>query len=706
MQYRHLFPVVRLLLPFAAGISICVFVEAIAPVPFFIIILLFAGILSIALLPTRSYGILRNQIFGFLTSLFLLFIGYNSVINHKEILSQSHFANQTTKGALLAEIIEPLQAKEHSFKTILQVKGIINGNKISVAEGKILTYFSKDTLFNPVEEGCTIILEADISEIAPPVNPGSFDYRKYMAANNVYHQVYLKSYNWRLLAPAEGFSLIRFAHKVSRKFVNILNKSGLEGREFAVGSALMLGQSDMLDFETLQAYSGSGAMHILSVSGLHVGIIFLVISFLLGFMKKSGWQLFLKTVLILGTVWAYALLSGFSPSVLRAAAMFTFISIGNASNRNVHIVNSLAVSAFVLLYINPLMISNVGFQLSYLAIAGIVFINEPLSRLVNPGNRITAYIWELTAVSISAQLATAPLAMYYFHQFPLYFIPANIFAVPVSFLAMYSGLAVLATSFMPIVSQVFGAITNFFLYILNYSIFLVEDLPYSVLPVTSIFSIEMILLYAILLSTILYFSFRNKKVLYAGILITLILALSLSYTSILRKQQKRIIFYSSGKQSACGFVNGREQTLMADSILLNNRKTDRFQFEGTRNLFGIDYEQRMAIDTLLLKSQLSIYKNKEIKGFRNYLFFENIRIVLLDSIASNHPNPTKLKVDYIVLRQNPKIRIEDITRLFSFGTLVIDGSNSYSRTSKWIEDCKKNDIEVNNLRNGAVVIDL
>lgn len=707
MQYRHLFPMVRILLPFMAGIIVCLIIPGTIAISLFIwVSLLIFSIIS-GVIQFNTLRFVNRLLFGIIVSLFLFVTGYNSVILHKEILRSDHFSRMQTKGIFIATIIEPLQEKDHSFKTILEVKGLKKGDTFIESKGRILTYFAKDSLKKPPPEGSLIAFSADLQTISPPQNPGAFDYRKYMANSNVYHQAYLNNFSWKLLESPQGFSFYRTAHAVSRKFVAILNDNGLKGQEFAVASALILGQNDMLDNETRQAYSGSGVTHILSVSGLHVGVIFIIISFLLRFMKKDGWQLYLKTFIILATIWAYALLTGMSPPVFRSAAMFTFISIGTASKRYVHIINSLAVSAVLLLAINPLMISNIGFQLSYLAIVGIVFINKPIADLLNPKNKIATEIWGLIAVSLAAQIATAPLTLLYFHQFPAYFIPANLIAIPLSFLAIYAGVAVLATSAIPLISNFLGLITNYLLFALNYSVGFIEKLPYSVLKITSVFTREMILMYLILISILLLFHFQRKAMLYISLALALLLSVSLTFTEIDRQGQQKIVFYSINKQSAIGFINGKNQIVLADSVLLKDKAAIKFQLDGAKSLYGLSTANNFALDTI---AGFNKHLPKELNPLRNqgrYFMFHTKRIVVVDSIPYVRGSCAKLKVDYLVIKNNPKFRIKDLQQLYQPECIVIDGSNSIYKSEKWMAEFKKAGLKAYSIKNaGAYLVEL
>ena len=707
MQYRHLFPMVRILLPFMAGILVCLALSATEIIPLILWTAFLLLTLGAGFIPAITNRKSLNWIYGVVLSIFLFVCGYNSVIFKKEILSPDHFSKTEIQGSFIARVSEPLQEKDHIYKTILQIEGIKKGNTILKTEGKVLTYFAKDSLNKPPDNGSLIAITGTMQEISPAQNPGSFDYRKYMASNNVFHQVYLNNYSWKTLEEPQGFNLFRFSHGLSQKFISILNANGLKNKEFAVASALLLGQKDMLDNETRQAYSGSGVMHILCVSGLHVGVIYFIISFLLRFMKKSGKQLYFKTALILLTIWAYAVLTGLSPSVMRAATMFTFISIGNASRRHVHIINSLSVSAMVLLLYDPLMIMNIGFQLSYIAIIGIIFINKPIVELWQPKNRVLEYFWGLVAVSIAAQAATGPLAMYYFHQFPTYFIVGNIVAIPLSFMAIYSGVAVLITSFVPAISNLLGLITNYILFALNFLIGSIEQLPNSVLHINSVFQLDTLLIYLILTAIMMLIYYKRKAFIYITLGLVLLLSANLSYTSISRQRQQKIVFYSVNKQSAIGFINGKDQAIIASQTLLNDPGAIKFQLDGSKSLYGISNVLTSPVET-----NKDTVNNKKahlssLNNISNYYLFHDKRVILIDSIPYIKGNYTKLKVDYLVIRDNPKFRIADLLKIYDPKLIVIDGSNSIYKTDKWLAECKEAGIESYSLKDkGAYVIDL
>ena len=212
--------------------------------------------------------------------------------------------------------------------------------------------------------------------------------------------------------------------------------NGVEGKQLKVASALLLGYRENLDKELVKSYASAGAMHVLAVSGLHVGILYLLLTRIFSFLKKvkkvkNG--KFILTILIVSFLWFYAIMTGLSASVMRATTMFSFIVIGNELlNRKTSIYNTLAVSAIILMIINPFIVYQVGFQLSYVAVVGIVYLQPKLNRLFYSRYKLVRGVWAITCVSLAAQIATFPLSLHYFHQFSTYFFISNLIVIPAS----------------------------------------------------------------------------------------------------------------------------------------------------------------------------------------------------------------------------------------------------------------------------------
>ena len=300
----------------------------------------------------------------------------------------------------------------------------------------------------------------------PPLNPGEFDYRRYLEYRQVYQQQFVQPAQYRVLGIAPGSVLRAISYRAARVLDSVFRTYIKSPREYALASALVLGLKDDIDDETKQAYASTGTTHIMAVSGLQVGLLFGVLGWLLkrlfGAVRGFRWG---SAGLELAVIWSYAFVTGLSASVLRATVMFTLIIVARAAGRQSTIFNTLAAAAFGLLLYDPYLVADVGFQLSFLAVLSIVYLQPIMAKWVDArawfdnrrrswqppavqkmwqaGAWLAEAIWQATALSLAAQVATFPLGLYYFHQFPLSFLVSNLVAVPLSSLAVIVGLGLL-----------------------------------------------------------------------------------------------------------------------------------------------------------------------------------------------------------------------------------------------------------------------
>jgi competence protein ComEC len=329
---------------------------------------------------------------------------------------------------------------------------------------------------------CDVLVIRNRSQTTDSIKKfGDFDYRKFLSRKQIFHTVYLNQHSWQKVDENGGSPVRAYAINMRDQFLTTLSEQGITGAEYAVTCAILLGYGAELTPELRQAYQSSGTVHILSVSGLHVGLFAMVVMHLLFFLRGERWKLILKAVIVLTCIWSYALITGFAPSALRSAIMFTFITLGKCMERRTSVYNSLATSAIVQLFYDPMMLYALGFQFSYLAVIGIVVTQKLFSKLWIPKHKVSKYVWECVTVSIAAQLTTTPLSIYYFYQFPNYFILANIIASPLSVLIIPLGMAILVTApVFPVVAGFFGKLLNLTIWVLNQSVAIIEQLPLSV----------------------------------------------------------------------------------------------------------------------------------------------------------------------------------------------------------------------------------
>ncbi len=386
--------------------------------------------------------------------LFLLGILFSEI--QKKRAAHSVDANLEFCDSYLARIEKYDVAKPNSRENLLEVLQIRDSLGWHASRGKVLIYHKSRT---PLLPGQVILVEKSPDKIPPPLFPDEFDYRRFLARKDIHFRQFVGEKYVVVDSPglaSSGYWL----EKVRRSLAGIIEEKvpNPESRQIAV--ALLLGQTESLDREIRNAYVETGTMHILAVSGLHVGIIYAILIFPLKGIRLTPRHRKLYLLFVILLVWAYAVLTGFSPSVVRAAAMFSLFTAGQMRERRPSSWNVLAFSALIIVSMNPAVIFEVGFQLSYLAVAGILLLQPLILRWWLPSNRVLEYFWQMTAVSLAAQLATFPLSILYFHIFPSYFLLANLIIIPISFLAMNAGILLLALSWVPWLGDALGWVLN------------------------------------------------------------------------------------------------------------------------------------------------------------------------------------------------------------------------------------------------------
>lgn len=689
MNIWHQFPLVRVYLAIAAGTSFAIIIDA----PGFSGLLV-PGILFVAVLMSGIY--IRGAdhykyrwVFGLLLNLFFILFGYNLVVLHNGNLQADNFARSKGKHSLITIVDEPPVIKDHVCKTILRVGAIAGKDGYDEASGRILAYFDKDSLSVKLRYGDMLILGVTPKPIEPPRNPAAFDYRSYLAANYVYHQVFLRKGMWTKLASDKGSKVTSLANNMRDKFLAIFRENGITGKEYAVASALILGSSDHLDAETRREYAGSGAMHILSVSGMHVAVIFAVLNLMLGFMDKRKNLKLLKTTILILTIWFYAAITGFSPAVLRAAWMITFVIIGITWMRQANIYNVLAASALLITIANPFIIANAGFQLSYLAVLGIVALEPMIYRLWIPRWWITNWVWKVIAVSIAAQLATFPLACYYFHQFANYFLLTNLIAIPISSFVIYSGIAVLITSPVHFISALLAKLMVWLLFAMNSSIKLIEETSGAVsreIP----FSLRLMILVYLLIVILFSLWITRRKVygfLALGILM-LIASLNVANTEKWEHQQEFVV-YSVKKHTSFCFISGREAVLFSDSAVAGDSMLIGFTMRPHWVSKALRKVAVMNLGNLPANLKTTTLLNGECLVRGNYYQFGKTRVAFISRKPPKNHIGTKLAVDFLIIRDMPGVHMAELFALYAASQVIIDSSTPLWRSRQWQEECSQ-----------------
>lgn len=407
-----------------------------------------------------------------------------------------------------------------------------------------------------------------------------------MAYNRIYHQHFIRDGFVKIGHKSPPF-YERISDDLRTYCTQVISDRVTNENAKSVVLALSLGVKDELDNDLVRAFSATGAMHVLAVSGLHVGIIYLILFQLfqkVGLSKKRyRWLMAGLSILIL---WFYALLTGLSPSVLRAVTMFSFVAMGRALFRNGNIYNTLAASAFVLLWFNPYLIMSVGFQLSYLAVFGIVYLQPKMYTLWTPNHWLLDKIWAISCVSIAAQMATGPLSMLYFHQFPTYFLVSNLFIIPAAFVTLIGSLLLLLVSFVPILAGFIGTVLSTFVWSVNQLVFWVSSFPGSTIDGVYLDILQTWLIYFALGGMILFFIKKKMNWLY----LSLVFCVAQIYHFSESAQSIELSQLSVNNAQVLDMRAGFKSKLIADSAFLDDEEKQRFHLHQKRIASGSNHK--------------------------------------------------------------------------------------------------------------------
>ncbi|WP_341226263.1 ComEC/Rec2 family competence protein [uncultured Arcticibacterium sp.] len=521
------------------------------------------------------------QSLGIYTLLFCLGFGAAQVSREKQSKD-----SLSELDSYMVRVNGAVETKPKSFKAIAEVLKTKNDSIWKQSKGEVLLYFTKE--LDKPKYGDIYLINNSPREIEGPKNPFEFNYKTFQNRRGIQSHHFLRKDDFIKLGHKAKYPILAWSYKLNEQCGNILNQKLNSKAGLAVAEAMLLGTKDELDNETRDAYATAGAVHILAVSGLHVGILMLMLNFLFSPLKRKPILFGILTVTLL---WAYAVFTGLSPSVTRATLMFSLFQLGTMFKRDKNSINVLAGSAFLLLLFKPFWLFEVGFQLSYLAIFGIIYLFPYLNKLYEPKNWLLAKLWQISIVSIAAQLFTFPLSIYYFHQFPNYFLLTNPIVTVMSFAVLFVGILSLILTAAPLISDILYWILNFVLDLLNKCIFLISSLPESKALGFSISQVEVVLLYSFLFCVILFFLKKDIKFFLAAF----ILLAGLSFWNISedlnQSKQKALTYHFIPKSSGVSIIQAKSAVFLTDSTTANNPRAYDFHLKNYYDNKGIqDYK--------------------------------------------------------------------------------------------------------------------
>ena len=520
-------PFLRLLIPFSAGIIIgyqynptTVLLQNIALAA---ILLLFV----FQLIPPQLK--FRWMAIGGFTLQSILFVLGAGICNSHDLRKTTDWIGYrySKYDTILAIIQEPLIQKRKTWKALARIVSVNHQGVWMNANSNILIYIKNDSLAAKLNTGDKIIFQDPIQKITNNFNRGTFDYVRYCAFQQIYFQLYLPN-NGILQYKKAKPSLKYYLYQTRNYLLQILKKAITNKPEQSVAEALLIGYREDLDRTLVQSYSNTGVVHIIAISGLHLAMIYGLLIHLLQPIGNKKWQNYIRTILVLSILWGFSFITGGAAAILRSAVGFSFLLISKSLGYKNNTLNTIAASAFFLLLYNPFLLWDIGFQLSYAAVLGIVLFNKPIEQWFYFKNKLLKMVWQINSITISAQVLTLPIVLYQFHQFPNLFLFTNFFVVPLSGIVLYAELLVLLLSPFPTLLKWSGLFTGFLIGQMNGIIERTNRLPFSLTRNISITIPETILLYLLIASLLIWLMHKNSNGFIAALSIILLIVLNRS----------------------------------------------------------------------------------------------------------------------------------------------------------------------------------
>jgi competence protein ComEC len=659
------FPLARISIGFIAGILVAYYFK---PSVSFVFSLLFIAVLTF----TISYFVSKRNLFtplyfGLATYFLSFSIGASTQIIHTDSFRASNYIHEKTvfeKPHLFSVVIrEKLRSSSFNERYIALVKQIDD----SIKTGKLLLNIRKDSLKHQLEIGTHLQIYGNLYKNRLVKNPNQFDYGKYLEGKQIYAQIYTEASDIKIGSRIDK-NIWYYSSKLRTKIIENLENSHFNKTELHVAAALILGQQQDISPDIIKDYQFAGAVHILSVSGLHIGFILLFVTFLLKPFPNTKRGSTLKLIVILFSLISFGLIAGLAPSVIRSVTMFSFVAIGIFLRRNTNIFHTLLVSMLLILLVQPSFLFDVGFQLSYLALFFILWLQPLLSQLCSPKNKILNYFWEILTVSFAAQIGTLPLSIYYFHQFPGLFFVSNLIIIPFLSLIMALGAFVMVLAAFDFVPLFLAKSLEWSISILNKIInsiasleqFIFRDIPFNWQLMLS--------MYLLIITAIIWFKKPSFNRLILTLIAVIIFQLAYFQTHWTIQNQSELVVFNFNKNTIITERKGVDVILYAsDSLLKTANKNQALKSYTIGNFSNL----------------------KSKKNLQNLIYYKGNKILIVDSLGVY---PKEIRPDIVVFTQSPKINFERFLQIIKPKMIIADASNFRSLQKLWKGSCTKENI--------------
>lgn len=553
------------------------------------------------------------------------------------------------------KVVEILKSDIYNHKYIAQVNSLEN----KITTGKVLLLVQKDSIDSILEIDHSILTKTAIKVAPYSKNPSQFEYKEYLQTLNIYHQT--------IISPSEilqketvNISVRGTAEKIREFLIEKLSKTPIPIKERAIIHALVLGQKRDIEKVKYQEFAAAGAVHILAVSGLHVGIIYLLLFFISRPFLFLKYGRIIQSLFIVLLLWSYAYITGLSPSVCRAVTMFSFLAFAKFSKRKTSTANTLLLSFLFLLLYNPLLIFHVGFQMSYMAVLAIIIIQPKLNSYYNPRNYFKRLFWGILTVTFAAQIGIMPISLYYFHQFPGLFFISNLVILPFLSFILSGGILIILLAALDcpwnwvyqLYAWLVSLLNNFISWIARQQSFLISDIY---------FSAEMLLSSYILIICIFLFWIRQSYARLAFVLISILIFLGVFNRQTIKDQTHQLVIFHKSRNSLIAVKEQNNLTIISTDTNEVANKYPIKSYKVARNINNVD-----------------VLKFQNVFNYNQQLF------TIVDSTGVYDYS---VKKPVVILLQSPKINLERLIDSIQPIQIIADGTNYRSYVERWRKTC-------------------
>jgi competence protein ComEC len=684
-------PLFRFLVPFIAGILCAYYLNSFILKQTKLLFCLFivVGIFSLILYFVKSL----ERFFDFFLFSFVFLLAMNGTFMRLNI-----YEAKSSELSYSGVIYDMPQIKSNSIFIPVKVQNPELASLSSPQSFKVNLYTTKDSsLIEKLSVGDKIIFSAQLKKIKNSGNPFEFDYKRFMYNRGVVYQAYAPDSCMANLGYHGNLPLRRLSARIQSDIVDLFENPMFSENAKALIIALTVGNKEYISDDLRASFTNSGAVHVLAVSGLHVGIIYLILNYLLVFMNRSRRLRVCKTLLVILVIWGYALITGLSPSVARAALMFTLINIGTSLNRDISFYNILAGAALIMLVINPLNIFEVGFQLSFLAVGGIVYFQPLIYNWFSFSNIILDYLYKLFTLSLAAQLITAPLTIYYFNQFPTYFWLTNILIIPLVFILVFLSVAFVAFSWSQFLTIKIGWLLNGLANLTNLWVEFVDSLPGSVIENISVGFLSLVILYFLMYELSQWLNYKKNLKLIGSLFSILILFAVNINNNVGHLNKNQFVVYNVAKQSAIGFYTNDKNYLVVSNAI-DVQKDYTYAVKNHWIKLGIlNKVEIVSADSLKSRAETTT-KNVRI----SIISINKKKVVVFSNLRMNEKELESISGDILLVGANtfpPKTRLKS-------HCVIVDGSVNTYLSGLWANYALENGIKFHDTKiNGAFILD-